>query len=73
MRPHDVVEWFALDAAGCALLDACAAGRTLTEAAQAASDAQGDCDLAPLISNLLTAGAFGRMRIGNDQSEDEHP
>ena len=71
VRPHDVVEWLALDAAGCALLDACAAGRTLAEAAQAALDAQSDCDLAQLMSSLLTAGAFGRMRFRNDQQEGE--
>jgi hypothetical protein len=73
VRPHEVVEWFALDAAGCALLDACAAGHTLAEAAQAALDVQGDCDLAQLMSTLLTAGAFGRMSFGNDQQEHEHP
>jgi hypothetical protein len=72
VRPHDAVEWFALDAAACALLDACAAGRTLAEAAQTALDVRGDCDLAKLMSNLLTAGAFSRMRFGNDQAEDEH-
>jgi hypothetical protein len=27
-RPHDAVRWMALDAAGCALLDACARGET---------------------------------------------
>lgn len=73
VRPHDVVEWFALDTAGCALLDACAAGCTLAEAAQAALDAQGDCDLAQLMSTLLVAGAFGRMSLGNDRPETVRP
>jgi hypothetical protein len=73
VRPRDVVEWIALDAAGCALLDACAAGRTLTEAAQAALDRQGDCDLAQLMSTLLAAGAFCRMSFSNDQPGDKHP
>lgn len=57
-RPHDVVEWIALDAAGCAFLDACAAGGTLGDAAQAALQAQEDADLARLLSTLLGAGAF---------------
>ena len=60
-RPRDAVEWIALDAAGCAFLDACAAGGTLDAATRAALDAQGDADLAQLMSTLLTAGAFSRM------------
>ena len=63
VRPRDVVKWIALDAAGCAFLDACAAGRTLGEAAQAALRAQGDADLAPLLATLLKAGAFGKSEI----------
>ncbi len=57
-RPRDAVEWIAVDAAGCAFLDACAAGGTLAEAAQAALAVQGNADLARLMSTLLTAGAF---------------
>lgn len=73
VRARDVVEWIALDATGCALLDACAAGRTLAEAAQVALDVEGDCDLAQLMSSLLTAGAFGRMSFSNDQPEIVRP
>jgi len=58
VRPHDTVEWIALDAAGCAFLDACAAGNTLGEAAQAALTAQGTTELANLFSILLKAGTF---------------
>jgi len=58
VRPRDAVEWFALDAAGCAFLDACAAGGTLGEAAEAALQAQGDANLALLLARLLKAGAF---------------
>jgi hypothetical protein len=58
VRPRDAVAWIALDAAGCAFLDACAAGATLAEAAQAALDVQGNVDLERLMSNLLAAGAF---------------
>jgi hypothetical protein len=67
VRPRDTVEWTALDAAGCAFLDACAAGRTLADAAQAALDRQGDADLALLTSVLLGAGAFSSMTLGSSQ------
>ena len=66
-RPRGAVQWAPLDAAGCAFLDACAAGRPLDEAAIAALEAQEDADLAGMIRTLLQAGAFGRMsRIRND-------
>ena len=65
-RPDDAVLWISIDAAGCAFLDACAAGGTLAAAAQAALDANGNADLAPLMSELLTAGAFGRIGIAHE-------
>ncbi|MGH8623581.1 MAG: HvfC/BufC family peptide modification chaperone, partial [Burkholderiales bacterium] len=68
VRPHDAVEWIALDAAGCAFLDACAAGGTLAVAARAALEVQGTADLARLMSNLLEAGAFSGMAV--DDSHD---
>lgn len=68
VRPHDAVEWIALDAAGCAFLDACAAGGTLALAARAALEVQGTADLARLMSNLLEAGAFSGMAV--DDSHD---
>lgn len=61
VRPHGTVAWIALDAAGCAFLDACMAGRPLADAAAAALGAQKDTDLAHLLSTLLDAGAFGRI------------
>ncbi len=67
VRPRDTVEWFALDAAGSAFLDACAAGATLAEAAQAALEVRGNADLAHLMSMLLEAGAFARISLANDQ------
>jgi hypothetical protein len=74
VRPRDTVEWAALDAADCAFLDACAAGATLANAAQAALEAQEDADLARLMSTLLAAGAFGHMNFTNDpQSAEDHP
>ncbi len=59
-RPRDAVEWIALDAAGCAFLDACAAGNTLAAAAQSALVVHPGADLARLMSTLLGAGAFSR-------------
>ncbi len=61
-RPRDAVAWCALDRAGCAFLDSCAAGSTVAEAAQAALDADDAADLSRLIATLLDAGAFSRIR-----------
>jgi len=67
VRPHGVVEWVQLDACGCAFLDACAAGRPLKEAADAALEVRQTADLARLMQSLLEAGAIGRMtRIRNN-------
>jgi len=59
-RPDDAVRWIGLDAAGCAFMDACAAGATLLEAAAAVPAA----DLSGLLAKLLDAGAFtnGELR-----------
>ena len=62
-RPRDAVSWCALDRAGCAFLDACAAGSTVTHAAQAALEAQPDADLGRLMAALLEAGAFSRLHL----------
>jgi len=72
VRPRDAVEWIALDAPGCAFLDACAAGATLGEAAQAALQAQGDTDLARLLAILLKAGAFRENEIQEQPKRTEH-
>jgi hypothetical protein len=72
-RAHDTVEWTLLDAAGCAFLDASAAGGTLAAAAGTALDAQANADLAQLMSTLLAAGAFSRMTITeNSISQGKH-
>ena len=63
VRPRNVVQWLAIDAAACAFLDACAAGRPLAAAADAALAVQGNTDLARLMSTLLAAGAFGRLSV----------
>ena len=72
VRPRDVVQWIALDAAGCAFLDACAASRTLGGAADAALEMQSNADLARLMSTLLSAGAFSGMSF-HPQFKEEHP
>ena len=61
-RPDDAVVWHPLDAAGCAFLDACAAGRDLAAAAQAALETGPETDLAGLMAHLLRAGAFSELR-----------
>jgi hypothetical protein len=70
VRPRGRVENAALDAAGCAFLDACAAGETLAEAAAAALAVDARADLAQLMSQLLEAGAFGRMDSLDHSPED---
>ncbi|HEY7742660.1 MAG TPA: DNA-binding domain-containing protein [Burkholderiales bacterium] len=66
VRPRDAVEWIALDAAGAAFLDACAAGMPAPRAASAALEARDDADLTQLMCTLLAAGAFGRMSFIDD-------
>jgi hypothetical protein len=57
-RPAGAVTWVSLGAAGCAFLDACAAGLTLAQAASAALARHAGTDLAQLMATLLQAGAF---------------
>jgi hypothetical protein len=61
VRPYATVEAVELSAGGCAFIDACAAGASLSDAGLAALDAQHDIDLAALIAQLLHVGAFGEM------------
>ena len=61
-RPGGAVQSVGLDAGGCALLDACAAGRSLADAAQAALSANARVDLAQLMATLLNAGAFADLQ-----------
>ena len=60
LRPHQSVEVHPLAPGGYALLLACAEGRTLGEAALAATAAGGD--VASLLSGLILAGAFTQLR-----------
>lgn len=60
-RPYDAVQWTALGRAGCAFMDACAAGDSIADATQATLDLDPHADLAALISTLLQAGAFSHL------------
>jgi len=63
VRPHDAVQALPLAQTACVFLNACAAGATLTEAALAALAADPAVDLAPLMTQLLEAGAFGWLEF----------
>jgi hypothetical protein len=57
-RPADAVTWQLVDDGAVAFLDACAAGNSLSEAAEAAFAAQPETDIAALLGGLLSAGAL---------------
>ncbi len=67
-RPCDSVQAIQIDAAACAFLDACAAGRPLGQAAAAAVQADSAVDLAALMASLLDAGAFGSDSIAEESA-----
>lgn len=69
-RPDGVVQWIELDAAGCAFLDACAAGATLAKAAEASLQARSDADLARLMATLLGTGAFCDLQDAHSLAEN---
>lgn len=69
-RPCGAVEWAPLGIAGCAFLDACAAGGTLADAAAAALAADPCADLAALMTRTLDAGAFGRLDVRVDRQQE---
>jgi hypothetical protein len=60
-RPAHDVRWREVDRAACAFLDACAEGRRVADAVDAALAADARADLARLMATLLDAGAFGRL------------
>jgi hypothetical protein len=70
VRPCGAVESVAIDTAGVAFLDECAAGATLAHAADAALTANPDADLAALMARLLEAGAFGRMDLLDEEPKE---
>jgi hypothetical protein len=59
------VQWRALNRAGCAFLDTCAARGTVADATQSALEAQPDADLGQLMASLLEAGAFSQLDLNN--------
>lgn len=73
VRPHGAVAWTRLDAAGCAFLDACAAGGALVDAAAAALAADPGADLTGLMARLFDAGAFGHLTIVDKAHPEEIP
>jgi hypothetical protein len=73
VRPRAAVEHVELDAATCAFLDACAAGRTLAEAAAAALAVRTDTDFAGLMKRLLDAEAFGSLDVLDEEPPEELP
>jgi len=58
VRVDGVVQWQALDAGACVLLDACARGVSLEHAVTCALDVYPGTDVGPMLSGLLSAGAF---------------
>jgi len=70
-RPQGAVQWLALGTAGCAFLDACAAGTSLGAAAAAALAADPEIDLAALMAQLLEAGAFASAADSKSPSEEK--
>jgi len=58
VRPRDRVDAVPLGRAACVLLDGCAAGLPLAEAALVALEADRNADLRGVIAALLSAGAF---------------
>lgn len=71
VRPHDTLESVELDAPGCAFLDACAAGGTLTNAALKGLGVDPQTDLSQLMARLLNAGAFGRLALLEETPDEE--
>jgi hypothetical protein len=70
VRPFDTVHAMAIDRADVVFLDACAAGRTLAEAALATLGVDPAADLAQTMARLLSAGAFGQMEINSALPEE---
>ena len=69
-RPGDAVHAVRVPAAACVLLDACAAGLRLPEAATAALTAVPGTDLSSLIAHLLQAGALATPVIHTETQEN---
>jgi hypothetical protein len=68
-RPADTVHWCAVPKAGCAFLNACAAGQPLTDAAEQALVIDPALDVAALFGTLLRVGAFASGSLPPVHSE----
>jgi hypothetical protein len=62
VRPYSTVEAIELSAGGCAFLDACAAGATLSDAGLAALEVEADIDLSKVLAQLLLTGTFTQVQ-----------
>lgn len=60
-RPFDSVQWTTLDAGACALLDSCARGQSLDDAAAECLRRNPEADLTRIIATLLRHGAFAAI------------
>ncbi|MGV8920104.1 MAG: putative DNA-binding domain-containing protein [Pseudomonas sp.] len=58
VRTTGQVEWQPLSAAGCAFLDACAAGQALDHAAHQALETAAELDFMALLTTLIQSGVF---------------
>jgi hypothetical protein len=72
-RPDGAVAARSIDAATCAFLDACAAGKTLAVAALAALEVNPQADLAQLMALLLEAGAFSELQQTESKQGETKP
>ncbi len=70
VRPNGAVDAVAVDEACCAFLDACAVGRPLTEAIQAATEVEGSVDLTQMTATLLSSGAFAQLDLPAQAKEE---
>lgn len=70
VRPEAAVRTVPLDRAGCAFLDACAGGGTLSAAAAAALAVDSAADLSALLAQTLAAGAYGRLVLPPDDLQE---
>ncbi len=60
-RIDGAVRWQAIGMGGCAFLDACAAGATLEQSANAALASAPTPEVGPLLAELVAAGAFAAL------------
>ena len=63
LRPEGAVVWSPLDAPACAVLDACAAGKSVVEAGAAALAADPAIDPAALFGQLFAIRVFARVTV----------